>query len=142
MAGPGDAVGAEHAFTHRAQLLHRSLAALIADVDAELDATNSAIEGAPQHHVLHPPIEARAAELRPIVSAADLQHLGVGIDTEKARHAGQLTAFEQDEGAVVRVGRVARDALIETVRPELAGIDVPDLAVLGAGGSESLAIDF
>src|SRR5687768_4302328 len=72
VAGPGDAVGAQHALADRAELLHRRLAAQIADVDAELDAADAAVEGARQHHVLDPAVEAAPAQMRAIIGAADL----------------------------------------------------------------------
>ncbi len=59
MAGPGDAVGAHHAFADGAELGHRGLAARVAGIDAELDPADAAVEGALQHHVLDPAVEAR-----------------------------------------------------------------------------------
>src|SRR5688500_6620094 len=100
MTGPGDAVGAHHALAHRAELGHRRLAALVALVDPAVDPSETAVEGAAQHHVLDPPVESGAAEFRAIVGATDLQHAAWSVDAEEARHAGQLVALEQDEGAV------------------------------------------
>src|SRR6185369_4323104 len=140
MAGPGDAVGAEHAFADGAKLLHRGLAAAVAAVDAELDAANPAVEGAFQHHVLDAAVEAGAAEMRAVVGAADLQHLARFVDAEIARHSGELVAVEEHEGAVARGRGVEVDALVEAVGPEIVGVDFPDLALLGAGGLERLAV--
>src|SRR4051794_24609090 len=100
MPGPGDAVGAEHAFAHRAQFLHRRLAARVASIDAELDPANAAIEDPGKHHVLDSAVEARAAQMRTVISAADFEHLASFVDSEQARHAGELASVEQDEGPV------------------------------------------
>src|SRR5688572_2555269 len=142
MAGPGDAVGAHHAFANRAQLLHRRLASLIALVDAELDPAHSAIEGALKHHVLDPPVEACAAQLRPVIGSANLEHAAIGVDAEIARHARQLIAVEQDEGAVSLTGPVVIDALVETLGPKIVGVELPDVLVLGARGPQPIAMPF
>src|SRR6478672_11762895 len=125
MTGPGDAVGAEHAFAHGAKLFHRRLAAAVAKIDAELDAAHAASEGALQHHGLHPAVEAGATQLWAIVSAADFEHLPVRVDAEEARHAGKRVAVEQDERAVGGVGQITVDAAVEAAGPEVVRVDIP-----------------
>ena len=88
-------------------------------VDAELDAAEAAVEGAAQHHVLDPPVEAGAAQVRAVIGAADLQHCRGLVDAEEARHAGELVAVEQDEGAVALAAAVEVDALVEAVGAEI-----------------------
>src|SRR6476469_2751272 len=132
VARPGDAVGAQDALADRAELLHCRLRAPVTDVDAELDPADAAVESSLQHHVLDPAVEAGAAEVRAIISAADFQHLAGWIDAKIRGHPGKLVALEQDESAVVGVRRVAVDAVVEAVRTEVVGVDAPDLAVLGA----------
>src|SRR5437763_285992 len=140
VAVPGDAVGAEQAFAHGAELLHRRLRARVAAVDVELDAADARGEGAGEHHVLDAAVETGAAEFRSIISPADLEHLARFVDAEKARHAGELVAVEQHERAGARVGDVAIDRGIEAVGAEIAGVNLPNLAVFGAGGLQWLAM--
>src|SRR4029079_7451819 len=65
MASPGNAVGAHHPFASRPQLGHRRLAALVNLIDGELDRAKAAAEGAAQHNVFDPPVEAGATEFGP-----------------------------------------------------------------------------
>src|ERR671912_2376335 len=123
MAGPGDPIRAKNALAHGTKLLHRRLAARVADVDAKLDTADPAVEGSLQHHVLHAPIEAAAAQVRAIIGAADLEALPAFVDGDEARHARKLVAFEQDEGAVVTPARERIDRLVEVRRSEINRID-------------------
>src|SRR4030095_9473976 len=100
MAGPGDPVGAHHAFPHRAELGHGGLAALVALVDPELNPAEDASEGAAQHHILAPQVEAGAAERGPVIGAANLQDAAIFVDTEEAGDAGQFVAVEHEERAL------------------------------------------
>src|SRR5688572_25957609 len=75
-----------------------------------------------------------------VIGAADLQHAAVRIDPEVTRHAGQLIAVEQDEGAIALAGAVKVDGLIEALRAEVVGVELPDVAVLSAGRLQSLAV--
>ena len=106
----------------------------VAKIDAEFDAPDPAIEGALEHHVLDPPVEACAAEFRPVISAADFEALPRFVDPEIARHSGKLVAVEEDKGAIARAAAVKIDARVEAVRTEIIGVNLPDFAVLGAGG--------
>src|SRR5687767_10447591 len=130
VAGPGDSVPAQHAFTDGAELLHRRLAAPVALVDAELDAANPAIKGPREHHVLDPAIEPGAAQVRTVKGAADLQRTAIFVDAKVARHAGEFVAVEQYEGAVALAAAIEVDALVEAVGAEIERIDLPDVAVL------------
>src|SRR4249919_3663028 len=134
MASPGDAVGAHHALARRPKLGHRRLGPQVALVDAELAPAKAAIERAAQHHVLDPPVEAGSAELGPVIGPANLQHAAALVDAEEARHAGQLIALKQYEGAVARGAAVQRDAAVEPVWPEVIGVTLPDFLIFGAGG--------
>src|SRR3954451_14876047 len=80
MAGPGDAIGAEHAFAHGTELLHRRLGTLVAAVDPELDPAHAAVEGAAEHHIFNAAVETGATELRTVVGAADLERLPSLVD--------------------------------------------------------------
>src|SRR5215207_5615454 len=140
MAGPGDPVCAKNALAHGTKLLHRRLAAAVSNVDAKLDPTDPEVEGALQHHVLHAPVEAAAAQVRAIIGAADLQALPAVVDGDEARHASKLVAFEQDEGAVVGPTREGIDGLIEIRWPEIDRVDFPDVAVFRASGPQRVAM--
>ena len=142
MSGPRNAIGTHDSFTNGTDFLHRRLGPLVASVDPEFDPPDAAIESALQHHVLDAPVEAGATLMRAIIGAADLQYLTRFIDTEVAGHACKLIAFEQDERAVVGVGYVTIDAVVEAFGTKIVGVNLPDIAVLGAGGFQLLAMFF
>src|SRR4030095_13548203 len=102
MAGPGDPLGPDHAFADRAQLRHCGLTATIATVDPKLDAAEPAIDGAADHQILDPAIEAGAAQRRHIIGIADLEHAATRLDSEIAAHPGEPVAIEDRETPPVR----------------------------------------
>src|SRR5690349_14697907 len=142
MAGPRDAVGSQHAFANGAELRHRGLAAVVAPVDAELDTTDPTVEGTGEHHVLDATIEPGAAQMRSVVGSAYLERLTSFADMDEAGHAGEFVAVEEHEGESVGIIGEDADALVETVGSEIERVDIPDLAVLGAGCLERLAMVF
>src|SRR4029450_11694292 len=109
-------------------------------LDPDLTRAEPAIEGAAQHHILDPQVEAGAAERGPVIGAANLQDAAIFVDTEEAGHAGQFVAVEQDERAVAAGASIERDAVVEAIGSKIIGIDLPDFAILGASGLQRLAI--
>src|SRR4051794_19021937 len=98
MASPGDALGADHALAHRPELRHRRLRTGVSAVDAELDAAEAAADRAADHQILDPPVEARAAHPRHIISVADLEDAARRIDAQIGAHPDQLARVEYGEG--------------------------------------------
>ena len=140
MACPGDPVGAQHAFADGAELFHRRLAAHVARVDAELDPTNGAAEGAFQHHVLDAPVEAGPAQVRAVVGTADLKHLPRLVDADEARHARKFLAIEQHKGAIGRRRRKPVDAGVKTLKVERGRVYGPDLMIFGASRPKRITV--
>src|SRR4051812_31041907 len=140
MASPSDPLGADHPLAHRAQFGHCRLAAPVARVDAELDPPKAAIDRTADHQVLHPAVEAGAAEPRHVIGVADLEHAALRIDAEIGAHAHQLAAEQDREGAAVRAGPELVEARVEMIRIIGDGVDRPDIGIERAGVLQRLAV--
>ena len=73
MAGPGDAVLAEHPFAHRAQLLDGADGTAVARVDSEFDAGEAGVEGPTDGQRFDATIESGPTRHRRHIGPADLQ---------------------------------------------------------------------
>src|SRR3546814_5389994 len=99
MPGPGDALGAQHAFLSGAEPGDRRLAARVAFVDAEFDAADADREGVPQHQPLHAPVEPGTAHVGVDVAAADLDRLRRHIGRSE-EHTSELQSLMRNSYAV------------------------------------------
>src|SRR3546814_11284870 len=84
MAGPGNTLGADHAFANSAELRHRRLGTPIAGIDAKLHSAKAARECSVNHELLDHSVKAGAALFRHHVGFPQLQ----GATTLLAREIG------------------------------------------------------
>src|SRR5687768_2192609 len=140
MARPGDPILADHPFTNAADLRHCRLRTNVARVDPELHTPETAAEGAAQHQVLDPAVEAGAAQPRHVISVADLERSAFRIDADEAAHPDQLAAEEDREAAPVRAGSDHVEAAVEMPGVEGRGVNLPDIEILRTGPLQGLTM--
>src|SRR3546814_17826047 len=116
MAGPGNTLGADHAFANSAELRHRRLGTPIAGIDAKLDSAKAARECSINHELLDHSVKAGAALLRHNVGIPDLKDATTLVDRDIGAHPEKLITLAHSARPPALSGKESLEVLGELPR--------------------------